>query len=79
MKEVGFGFPQVFNSPPKWVIALVIVFYLLAFFAQQVINGDPVITEVKKLQYINYLSNFQTLVLGIASLIGVKKKEDDNE
>ena len=50
------------------------------FAAQQIITGDPLMADIKKLQYINYLSNSQAALLALAALVGVKpKKEDDNE
>lgn len=77
MKEIGFGFGQILSTPPKWLVLLVAVLYIFLFVAQQIISGDPVIVDVKKLQIINYLSNAQMGILAIAALFGVKPKKDE--
>ncbi len=80
MKEVGFGFGQILSTPPKWLVIVIAVAYIGMFAAQQIITGDPLMADIKKLQYINYLSNSQAALLALAALVGVKpKKEDDNE
>ena len=80
MKNVGFGFGQILSTPPKWLVIVIAVAYIDMFAAQQIITGDPLMADIKKLQYINYLSNSQAALLALAALVGVKpKKEDDNE
>jgi hypothetical protein len=45
--------------------------------AQQIISGDPIMIDVKKLQYINYLSNAQIGILAIAAMFGIKPKKEE--
>lgn len=77
MKEIGFGFGQILSAPPKWLVLLVAVVYIFLYVGQQIVSGDPVMGDVKKLQIINYLSNVQMGILAIAAMFGVKPKKDE--
>lgn len=76
MKEIGFGFGQIMSAPPKWLVLLVAIVYVTLFVTQQIVSGDPLIVDVKKLQVINYLSNAQMGILAIAAMFGVKPKKE---
>lgn len=76
MKEIGFGFGQILSTPPKWLVLTVAIIYVVLFVAQQIISGDPLMVDVKKLQVINYLSNAQMGILAIAAMFGVKPKKE---
>jgi len=77
MKEIGFGFGQILSTPPKWLVLLVAILYIFLFLGQQIISGDPIMVDVKKLQYINYLSNAQIGILAIAAMFGIKPKKEE--
>lgn len=76
MKEIGFGFGQIMSAPPKWLVLLVAIVYVTLFVTQQIVSGDPLMVDVKKLQVINYLSNAQMGILAIAAMFGVKPKKE---
>ena len=77
MKEIQFGFGQIFSAPPKWAIALIIILLVLSSVLQFTVAGDPAIKAEIQVRILLYLKSFEMLLLAIGSLMGVKPKKEE--
>lgn len=77
MKQLGFGFGQIFTAPPKWAIAVIILLLIVSTVAQFTVAGDPAIKPETQVRILLYLKSFEMLLLGIGSLMGVKPQKEE--
>lgn len=77
MEKTQFGMGQVFNNPPKWVVAVVAVLIIISQVAKFVIAGDTAIQAETQVRILLYLSGFDMLILGIASMFGIKPNQNN--
>lgn len=77
MKNASFGFGQIFNSPPKWVVALLAILLLASQVAKFIVAGDMAIVATTQVRILLYLSGLDMFLLGVSALFGVKPKEEE--
>jgi hypothetical protein len=80
MNEINFGFGQIFNAPPKWVIAVIVLCIIASTIAQFIIAGDAAIKPETQVRILLYLKGFEMFMLSVGAMVGVRpKKENQTE
>ena len=77
MKQLGFGFGQIFTAPPKWAVVVIVILLIVSTIAQFTVAGDPAIKAEIQVRILLYLKSFEMLLLSIGSLMGVKPKKEE--